>query len=457
MQVGYNHNIKHKGREYHIQTEDSGKVSTTITTLLYSEGSIISSRKTNYSKITAKEDYAERLKGLMKKQHRQMLVDLKNGSFDDPELADLVEPEDVKDAEDKTIEEAIAATGKKDSEGAVSEPPPVEGEGDFGENEDVDRNSSRFADEIINSFVNTLLSLTQKNVEINKESEELITLDKLSKRFDDNIIISQSKLGKDIEAECAFINDIKTASIIADIVLMGEGTPKEELTADDMDALKETMNQAFGSSVQQITDIFGLKTSYEPVKLSVVNAKEQKEPLSKLFEEDSVYAFNFSIKIENIITSKIYFYLTPGISGYLADYKEEAKTEAKETQIIKEQDAAVLKAEDEIEVFKQAVEIEGEKEERGLRNVELIEGIEVEVRVKLGETIMPLKKIIKLSPGTIIDLNKDVESLLELVVNNKPIAEGVLVVVSTNNFALRITNILDKASRIKKLGGVNDY
>ena len=66
MLVGYNHNIKHKGKEYHIQTEDSGESSMMITTLLYCDGTIVGSKKTNYAKVAAEyEDYELQLKELM--------------------------------------------------------------------------------------------------------------------------------------------------------------------------------------------------------------------------------------------------------------------------------------------------------------------------------------------------------------------------------------------------------
>jgi flagellar motor switch protein FliN/FliY len=459
MQVGYNHNIKHKGKDFHIQTEDSGKATMTITTLLYSAGSIVASKKANYSKIAAEyEDYSEQLKELMQKQHKQMLLDLKNGSFDDPELTDLKEPDNVKEAEDKTIEEAIEATGEKDSAGVVPEPPPKAPEEPAGEEappveEGVSKNAARFVDEIINSLINTLLSLTQKNVDITKESEQITDLDALSAKYDEKIFFGQTKIYKDVTSECAFACDLKVASVIADLVLLGDGTPKEELSTDDLDALKETFNQAFGSSAPQIAALFTTKVTYDPVNLLVIDAKEEKDKLKALFTESSIYEFTLNLNIEGLITSKLHFYLTSSIKNYLTLAETKPPPQKEEVHIISEEDTSVVKAEEKLEEFHGAEYSQEEPEERELRNVELIKGIEVDIKIKLGETIMPLKKIAKLAPGTIIELNKDVDAILELVVNDKPIAEGVLVVVSTNNFAIRLSNILSPAERIKKLGG----
>ena len=109
MQVGYNHNVRHKGKVYHIQTEDSGIPGSHVTTLLYCGGTIVSSKKTSYGDIKDNEDYITSLRELMKDQHRQMLIGLKNGVYDDPEQAMLEEVADVKKEEDKTILDAIKA------------------------------------------------------------------------------------------------------------------------------------------------------------------------------------------------------------------------------------------------------------------------------------------------------------------------------------------------------------
>ena len=468
MQLGYNHNIKHKGKSFHIQTEDSGKPGMNLTTLLYSDGAIIASKKTDYKEeFKDIEDYTDQLRELMKKQHKQMLIDLKNGVHDGPESAKLEEPEDVKTEEDKTILDAIEATEKQAPEEITpiegielaaeqaKEPSGEEAEADAPGSETVPKGASDFTKEIINSFTNTLLNLTQKNVEVKKESEEVTTLGELSEQLDGKVVAGKTKLSDEIDAECAFVCDIKTASVLSDIVLMGEGAPKEELTDDDLDALKEMLNQSFGSSVQQILGLFGAKTFYDPVKLSVINAKEEKDKLASLFEEDAVFAFTLSIKINELLTSKLYFYLTSSVKKYLVISKPQAAAQKEPSKIIKEEESEIVKAEDEIEQFGQAKQVSVEGETSLLRNVKLIKGIEVDVKIKLGENFMPLKKIIKLIPGAIIELNKDVDSLLELVVNDKTLAEGVLVVVSSNNFALRVTKILDKDTRIKRLGGID--
>lgn len=84
MLIGKNSNIVHKGRVYHIQTEDSGKSRPHIITLLYEGGNIISSRKTGYADIVHSENMEDTVKALMEEQHSRMITALKAGAFEKP-------------------------------------------------------------------------------------------------------------------------------------------------------------------------------------------------------------------------------------------------------------------------------------------------------------------------------------------------------------------------------------
>ena len=81
MLVGYNTNISYKDVTYHIQTEDSGKGNPLIVTLLYAKGAILASRKTNYAHHLQDPDLQEKLRKIMKIQHKSMIKDLIAGKF----------------------------------------------------------------------------------------------------------------------------------------------------------------------------------------------------------------------------------------------------------------------------------------------------------------------------------------------------------------------------------------
>lgn len=87
MVPGFNHNIKHKGRIFHVQTEDSGPKNPHIITHLFVGGNILASKKTQYADIVGQQDYQKTVRSMMEEQHKQMLRNLVNGVFDGVETA----------------------------------------------------------------------------------------------------------------------------------------------------------------------------------------------------------------------------------------------------------------------------------------------------------------------------------------------------------------------------------
>jgi hypothetical protein len=87
MVVGFNHNIKHKGKMYHVQTEDSGLDNPHIITHLFVGGNILASKKTSYADIVGAENLAHVVRELMEEQHKEMLRNLINGVYDDIDAA----------------------------------------------------------------------------------------------------------------------------------------------------------------------------------------------------------------------------------------------------------------------------------------------------------------------------------------------------------------------------------
>jgi hypothetical protein len=76
---GYNHNVRHRGLIFHVQTEDSGVQNPHLFTHLFHGGVIISSRKLLYDNGSSEEA----IKALMQSQHKAVLKDLKAGTFDE--------------------------------------------------------------------------------------------------------------------------------------------------------------------------------------------------------------------------------------------------------------------------------------------------------------------------------------------------------------------------------------
>ena len=83
MVGGFNTNIRYRGRIFHVQTEDGGKDSPSIITLLYQGGAILFSKKTSYADQLGAADRESIVRPLMEAQHSAMVQALKSGKLDD--------------------------------------------------------------------------------------------------------------------------------------------------------------------------------------------------------------------------------------------------------------------------------------------------------------------------------------------------------------------------------------
>lgn len=80
---GYNHNVRHGGYLYHVQTEDSGPGRAQLTTHIFYQGVIRGTARSSYREDTP----AEEVLRLMQGQHKAALKQLRDGVFDEKAAA----------------------------------------------------------------------------------------------------------------------------------------------------------------------------------------------------------------------------------------------------------------------------------------------------------------------------------------------------------------------------------
>lgn len=84
------------------------------------------------------------------------------------------------------------------------------------------------------------------------------------------------------------------------------------------------------------------------------------------------------------------------------------------------------------------------------QNLNILLDVKLQLTVELGKTELPIKKVLELTKGSIVTLNKAAGEPVELYANGKLIAYGEVVVIE-DNFGLRITHITDPARRLNSL------
>jgi hypothetical protein len=85
MVAGFNHNVKHRGKSYHVQTEDFGLDNPQIVTHLFVGGNILASKKVGYGDIAGAEDLSRVVREIMEEQHKDVLRNLVNGVYEEAE------------------------------------------------------------------------------------------------------------------------------------------------------------------------------------------------------------------------------------------------------------------------------------------------------------------------------------------------------------------------------------
>jgi hypothetical protein len=119
MVTGFNHNIRHRGKMYHVQTEDFGLQSPQIVTHLFLGGNILASRKTSYADILGADNLPKVVRELMEEQHKEMLRNLVNGVYEHPNVAP--------NPQSRGVPAAQAPSPPVGKPAAVSPPPPRSG------------------------------------------------------------------------------------------------------------------------------------------------------------------------------------------------------------------------------------------------------------------------------------------------------------------------------------------
>lgn len=85
-----------------------------------------------------------------------------------------------------------------------------------------------------------------------------------------------------------------------------------------------------------------------------------------------------------------------------------------------------------------------------IKNIELIMDVRLPIRVRIGSKKMLLKDVLSMDIGSVIELNQLANDPLEVLIGDKPVALGEVVIVD-GNFGVQITEIGTKKERLEQL------
>jgi flagellar motor switch protein FliN len=85
-----------------------------------------------------------------------------------------------------------------------------------------------------------------------------------------------------------------------------------------------------------------------------------------------------------------------------------------------------------------------------VQNMDFLLDIPLEITVELGSSKITIGDLLKLSQGSVVELNRLTDEPLDIFVNKKLMAHGEVVLVN-DKFGIRLTNIVSPGERVKAL------
>ncbi|WRD54209.1 flagellar motor switch protein FliY [Helicobacter pylori] len=227
------------------------------------------------------------------------------------------------------------------------------------------------------------------------------------------------------ESSIELLAPVVLVTALSDLMLGGEGASKEEMDNDDLDAFKEMASNIFGTIATSLKS----QELLPKLNFTTINAEIAKELPKK---EDYAKMIVFSFKMEALKESQIILLTTAAFEHQFEKTHQEEKEEKTKsaTEEIKTHDASLENIE--------------------IRNISMLLDVKLNVKVRIGQKKMILKDVVSMDIGSVVELDQLVNDPLEILVDDKVIAKGEVVIVD-GNFGIQITDIGTKKERLEQL------
>jgi flagellar motor switch protein FliN len=306
------------------------------------------------------------------------------------------------------------------------------------------------AQKIGSSFTESMVSvfsmLTGRDFTVSVKESATLDHAAISNLYTDQVIYVKAQYTKGMTGTLIFALPLREGTMLVDLMLGGEGNPSAELAGDSRDALAETFNQILGSANQTLSDMAGETLSIATVEILSAPAGDP-NGLNELLGPAPFLDLPLATIQDNLSTT--IHLLAPDLLIQQMKRKlglGEPISEAAPAAPAQQAAAPVAR----MAAGATAPPAATFQAPSDMGNLDLLMDIELPIMVRMGQTEMQLGELLKLTPGSILELNRAADAPVELLVNNKTIAKGEVVVVD-GNFAFRITEIESAANRLRSL------
>lgn len=328
------------------------------------------------------------------------------------------------------------------------------------------------------SSATTLSTLLGQKVEITTPKVSIVSRSEIDATFNFEHVCVSVQYVDGFSGDNLFVIKTKDAAVIADIMLGGTGeNPESELNEIHLSAVQEAMNQMMGTAATSMSTVFEKKIDISPPKIET-KTMDELEKTDSLGDTESLVKVAFQLKVGDLVDSKIMQVIPLPFAKEMANElleMSQAKQEVSETKTVVDKKEPVKieeqpmrqmekKVQQSTQFIGQPVYTENAQVEKAVlsefpnvqleqqeqRNLDMLLDIPLRVTVELGRTKRTVKDILGLTSGSIVELDKLAGEPVDILVNEKLIAKGEVVVID-ENFGVRITDIMNQSERIMNL------
>ncbi|WP_042348906.1 flagellar motor switch phosphatase FliY [Bacillus massiliigorillae] len=347
------------------------------------------------------------------------------------------------------------------------------------------------------SSATALSTLLRQKVDITTPTVTLIERKYLKEEFPQPYVAIQVNYTAGFDGLNLLVIKQSDAAIIADLMLGGDGkSPSDLLDEIQLSAVQEAMNQMMGSAATSMSTIFNKKVDISPPSIDLLNILTGQGE-DAIPPDNLLVKVSFRLRIGDLIDSNI-MQLLP--VKFAKDLVSELMQTTSDVEEIQQSEPSASYSEPTSQMMNTYVEQpisqeqymapppvmpqQGAPQQSGpqhygsqyaqpsqpvnvqpasfssfqpyqlqaseAKNLDMLLDIPLQVTVELGRTKKTVKEILELSSGSIVELDKLAGEPVDILVNNRLIATGEVVVID-ENFGVRVTDIISQSDRIKKL------
>ncbi|MBK7293251.1 MAG: FliM/FliN family flagellar motor switch protein [Holophagaceae bacterium] len=308
----------------------------------------------------------------------------------------------------------------------------------------MDARDTEFFQKVGGAFAESMASvfsmLTGREFQIKSAPGELLETPAIAGLHEGTGILVKANYQKGLNGTLFFTLPLKEGTMLVDLMLGGEGAPAEELVGDSKDALAETFNQVLGSANQTLSDLAGETFAIANVEILAIQpeAAAFAEQLGQGGFQDLVLPTT-----QDSLSTSVHLLFPDLLLQQLKRKLGLVETPPPHPSHPRLRWPPPWPP-------PRPGRPRGLGAPAGFRQSGSAPRHPAPVVVRMGQTEMQMGELLKLTPGSILELNRSADAPVELLVNGKLIAKGEVVVVD-GNFAFRITEIDTRAARIRSL------